>query len=87
MEIILYSFASPCFSFNGNFLKNENRRKFTALSSPNCNVYDEHLSGKRIKTLIFIKVGIMSKLILCDENIWIHFVCLHRLRLDVRDKF
>ena len=31
--------------------------------------------------------GIMSKLILYDENIWIHFVCLQRLGLDVGDKF
>ena len=53
MEFILYSFASPCFSFNGNFLKNENRRRFTALSSPNCNVYDEHLSGKKNKNTYF----------------------------------
>ena len=59
---------------------------FTASSSPNCEVYDEHLSGKKNKSTSYDQ-GIMSKLIFYDENIWIHFVCLHRLRLDVGDKF
>ena len=59
---------------------------FTASSSPNCEVYVGHLSGKKNKSTSYNQ-GIMSKLILYDENIWIHFVCLQRLGLDVGDKF
>ena len=59
---------------------------FTASSSPNCEVYYEHLSGKKNKSTSYNQ-GIMSKVILYDENIRIHFACLHRLGLDVGDKF